>query len=42
MRKDYRHIRLLVGLGVVVLLLLWKIFSLQVLNPTLKEDANRN
>ena len=42
MRKDYRHIRLLVGLGVVVLLLLGRIFSLQVLNPSLKEDADRN
>ena len=42
MKKDYRHIRLLVGLGVVVLLLLGKIFSLQVLNPSLKEDADRN
>ena len=42
MREDYRHIRLLVGLGVVVLLLLGKLFSLQILNPRLKEDADRN
>ncbi|MBO4585133.1 MAG: penicillin-binding protein 2 [Bacteroidales bacterium] len=42
MNRDYRHIRLFVGLGVAVALLLGKIFTLQVLNPSLKEDANRN
>ena len=42
MKQDYRHIVLLVGLGAVVLLLLGKIFTLQVLNPGLKEDADRN
>ena len=42
MRKDYRHIRLLVGLGIAVAVLLGKIFSLQILNPHLKEDADRN
>ncbi|MBP5333251.1 MAG: penicillin-binding protein 2 [Bacteroidales bacterium] len=42
MTKDYRHIVLLAGLGAVVLLLLGKIFALQVLNPGLKEDADRN
>ena len=42
MREDYRHIRLLVGLGIVVAILLGKIFSLQILNPSLKEDADRN
>ena len=33
---------MLVGLGAAVLLLLGKIFSLQVLHPGLKEDADRN
>ena len=42
MTRDYRHIRLFVGLGVAVALLLGKIFTLQILNPSLKEDADRN
>ena len=42
MTRDGRHIRLLVGLGAVVLLLLGKIFSLQLLDGTYKEDASRN
>ena len=42
MNKDGRHIRLLIGLGVAALVLLGKIFSLQILNGNYKEDANRN
>ena len=42
MKQDYRHIVLLIGLGAVVLLLLGKIFSLQILHPSFKEDADRN
>ena len=42
MSHDGRHIRLLIGLGAAVLLLLGKIFSLQILNPSYKEDADRN
>ena len=42
MKQDYRHIVLLIGLGAAVLLLLGKIFSLQILHPGLKEDADRN
>ncbi|MBQ3811995.1 MAG: penicillin-binding protein 2 [Bacteroidales bacterium] len=42
MSQDERHIRLLIGLGAAVLLLLGKIFSLQILNPSYKEDADRN
>lgn len=42
MKQDNRHIVLLIGLGAVVLLLLGKIFSLQILHPGLKEDADRN
>lgn len=37
-----RHIALLIGLGAVTLLLLGRIFSLQVLNDRYKEDASRN
>ena len=42
MKQDHRHIVLLIGLGAVVLLLLGKIFSLQLLHPNFKEDADRN
>ena len=42
MSRDGRHIRLLVGLGAAVLLLLGKIFSLQILDGRYKEDAERN
>ncbi len=42
MKQEYRHIVLLIGLGAVVLLLLGKIFSLQILHPGLKEDSDRN
>ncbi len=42
MIRDGRHIRLLIGLGVAALLLLGKIFSLQMLDSRYKEDANRN
>ena len=42
MQQDERHIRLFIGLGVVIALLLGKIFSLQVLQPGYKEDADRN
>ena len=42
MQADGRHIRLLIGLGVVVLLLVGRIFSLQILNEGYKEDADRN
>ncbi len=42
MSQDGRHIRLLIGLGAATLLLLGKIFSLQILNPSYKEDADRN
>ena len=42
MNKDGRHIRLLIGLGVAALVLLGKIFSLQILNGNYKEDADRN
>ena len=42
MKQDYRHIVLLIGLGAVVILLLGKIFSLQILHPGFKEDADRN
>ena len=37
-----RALRLLIGLGVVALLLLGKIFSLQLLDDHYKEDASRN
>ena len=42
MNQEGRHIRLLIGLGAATLLLLGKIFSLQILNPSYKEDADRN
>lgn len=42
MSGDTRHIRLFIGLGIVVLLLLGKIFSLQILEGRYKEDADRN
>ena len=42
MSQDGRHIRLLVGLGAAVLLLLGKIFSLQIVDGRYKEDAERN
>ena len=42
MNAEGRHIRLLIGLGVVALLLLGKIFSIQVLDDRYKEDADRN
>ncbi len=42
MKQDTRHIRLLIGLGAVVLLLLGKIFSLQIVDGKYKEDADRN
>ena len=42
MSGDTRHIRLFIGLGVVVLVLLGKIFSLQILEGRYKEDADRN
>ena len=42
MSADGRHIRLLIGLGVAAVLLLGKIFSLQVLDDQYKEDADRN
>jgi len=42
MNHDGRHIRLLIGLGVAALVLLGKIFSLQILDDRYKEDADRN
>ena len=42
MTQDGRHIRLLIGLGAAALLLLGKIFSLQILDNRYKEDADRN
>ena len=42
MNPDGRHIRILIGLGVAVLVLLGKIFSLQILDNRYKEDADRN
>ncbi len=42
MKQDYRHIRLIIGLGAVVLLLLGKLFSIQILSGSYKEDADRN
>ena len=42
MSANGRHIRLLVGLGVVTVLLLGKIFTLQLLSSQYKEDADRN
>ena len=40
--RDGRHIRLLIGLGVAIVVLLGKIFSLQILDGRYKEDADRN
>ena len=42
MKDDGRHIRLLIGLGAASLLLLGKIFSLQIVDRGYKEDADRN
>ncbi len=42
MNEDGRHIRLLIGLGVAVLLLLGNIFTLQIIKDSYKEDADRN
>ena len=42
MTGDGRHIRLLIGLGAAALLLLGKIFSLQIVDDRYKEDADRN
>ena len=42
MTTNGRHIRLLVGLSVAALLLLGRIFSLQLLSGRYKEDADRN
>ena len=42
MTGNGRHIRLLVGLGAAVLLLLGSIFSIQILDGRYKQDADRN
>ncbi|MBR1522425.1 MAG: penicillin-binding protein 2 [Bacteroidales bacterium] len=42
MSTDDRHIWLLVGLGAAVAVLLWKLFSIQILDSHYKEDASRN
>ena len=42
MKSDGRHIRLLIGLGAAALLLLGKIFTLQIIDKGYKEDADRN
>ena len=42
MNEDGRHIRLLIGLGAAILLLLGKIISLQLVDDSYKENANRN
>ena len=42
MKQDFRHIRLLIGLGAVALLLLGKLFGIQILSGSYKEDADRN
>jgi len=42
MTLNGRHIRLLIGLGVAAVLLLGKLFSLQILSSSYKEDADRN
>ena len=42
MKSDGRHIRLLTGLGVAALLLLGRIFTLQIVDDGYKEDADRN
>ena len=40
--NDTRHTRLLIGLGVVAVILLAKIFSIQVLDDHYKTDADNN
>ena len=40
--KTDRHIRLLIGLGVVAAILIGKIFTLQILDSSYKESADRN
>ena len=40
--NDTRHTKLLIGLGVVAVILLAKIFSIQVLNDHYKIDADNN
>ena len=42
MNENGRHIRLLIGLGAAVLLLLGSIFSIQLLDDRYKQDADRN
>ena len=42
MSWDNRHIKLIIGLGVAVAILLGKIFSLQVLNSEYRENAEKN
>lgn len=42
MKDNGRHIRLLIGLGAASLLLLGRIFSLQIVDHGYKEDADRN
>ena len=42
MTTDRRHIKLLIGLGVVAVVLLAKIFSIQVLDEHYKIDADIN
>ena len=42
MKDNGRHIRLLIGLGAASLLLLGRIFSLQIVDRGYKEDADRN
>ena len=42
MKSDGRHIRLLIGLGAAALLLLGRIFTLQIVDEGYKEEAGRN
>ena len=42
MKQDFRHIRLFAGLAAVVLVLLFKLFQIQVLDSSYKEDSSRN
>ena len=42
MSRDRRHIRLLIGLGAAVLLLLGTLFSIQIPDNSYKQDADRN
>ena len=42
MSRNGRHIRLLIGLGVAAVILVGKLFSLQLIEDRYKEDANRN